>query len=138
MVTREAFIKQLEEDEDDETTRLVFSDWLEEHGETVEAERHRSWKAAKQWFRDIFKRHNVPDINIAVTNLIEVGNRVYCLPNHKLGFRVSMPDKKDLCDELNANLDSFWSNWSIVTGKVIQPEKARKINFYYSKVRFYK
>jgi len=55
MSTREAFLRALEADEDDVTTRLVYADWLEERGQTEEAERQRAWPAAKEWLVKFYK-----------------------------------------------------------------------------------
>lgn len=48
MTERDAFVQALAQNEDDEVTRLVFADWLEEHGEEEEAQRMRKWKEAKK------------------------------------------------------------------------------------------
>ena len=43
MNERDAFLKMIVENEDDTLTRLVFADWLDEHGEHEEAgERQRA------------------------------------------------------------------------------------------------
>lgn len=52
MNEREAFLTALAENEDDETTRLVFADFLDEHDEPEEADRMRKWRASKQWMTD--------------------------------------------------------------------------------------
>lgn len=49
MDERSAFLNALAANEDDETTRLVYADWLDEHGEHDEAARQRAWPAAKAW-----------------------------------------------------------------------------------------
>lgn len=46
---RMIFEAALRANEDDEMTRLVFADWLDEHGEPEEATRHRQWKGSKEW-----------------------------------------------------------------------------------------
>ena len=38
MSERNAFLKALEENEDDTLTRLVYADWLDEHGQAERAE----------------------------------------------------------------------------------------------------
>ncbi len=49
MTDRERFLKALAKNEDDTSTRLVFADWLDEHGEYDEANRQRAWPEAKAW-----------------------------------------------------------------------------------------
>src|SRR5205814_1124014 len=49
MNQRNAFLKALAKNEDDTATRLVYADWLDEHGEHEEADRQRKWPAAKEW-----------------------------------------------------------------------------------------
>jgi uncharacterized protein (TIGR02996 family) len=57
MSERSAFLKALAENEDDTTTRLVYADWLDEHGEHEEADRQRKWPAAKAWLREFARNH---------------------------------------------------------------------------------
>lgn len=52
MSERDAFVKVLTENEDDDVTRLVFADWLDEHDEPEEADRMRRWRASKEWMLD--------------------------------------------------------------------------------------
>src|SRR5262245_9445707 len=61
MSERDAFLKVLSENEDDTTARLVFADWLDEHGEHEEADRHRKWPAAKQWLVRLCQFNNPAD-----------------------------------------------------------------------------
>lgn len=55
---REGFLKALEQNEDDEPTRLVYADWLDEQGEYEEAARQRKWTAAKKWLVEFAKKHH--------------------------------------------------------------------------------
>ncbi len=43
MTEREAFVAAIKKDPYDQTTRLVFADWLEEHGEDDESLFQRNW-----------------------------------------------------------------------------------------------
>jgi uncharacterized protein (TIGR02996 family) len=56
MNEREGFLAALAADEDDAEARLVFSDWLDEHGKHEEAGRQRRWPAAKAWLVDFAAR----------------------------------------------------------------------------------
>jgi uncharacterized protein (TIGR02996 family) len=53
---RRAFERALEADPDDEATRMVFADFLDEQGDHEESDRHRRWKAAKAWLVDFAER----------------------------------------------------------------------------------
>ena len=44
-----AFLKSILEQPDDDARKLVYADWLEDHGEHEEADRQRQWPAAKEW-----------------------------------------------------------------------------------------
>ena len=48
---QQTFLTALAENEDDDITRLVYSDFLEENGLIEEAERMRAWRASKTWMQ---------------------------------------------------------------------------------------
>ena len=125
MATREAFIKQLEEEEDDETTRLVFSDWLEERGEIKESERHRSWKAAKQWFQSLCEKHSSDKYVLSVSSFIGIGNLCSTSNTHSIYFVAKIRDLDKLCTLLNSCTDSFWKNWEVITGKTHEGDRGK-------------
>ena len=51
---REAFLRAINElPWDDDSARLVFADWLDEHGEHEEAERQRRWLTSEKWLRAV-------------------------------------------------------------------------------------
>lgn len=60
MSDRDRFLRALAENEDDTTLRVIFADWLDEHGEHEEADRQRKWPAAKDWFVRICQEQNPP------------------------------------------------------------------------------
>jgi uncharacterized protein (TIGR02996 family) len=114
---RDAFLAALAANEDDVTTRLVYADWLDEHGEHEEADRQRKWPAAKQWLVAYAKRFTPdPDdedpIEMPITyeTLIELGHQ-----GVSEGW-VSCGNNESLCDALREDDRDFWTNWSIVTG----------------------
>jgi uncharacterized protein (TIGR02996 family) len=43
MTDEDAFIRAIQADPDDTTTRLVYADWLEERGQPARAETLRRW-----------------------------------------------------------------------------------------------
>ena len=54
------FLEALQKHADDTSLRLAFADWLDERGEHEEANRHRQWPAAKEWFVRLCHEHNPP------------------------------------------------------------------------------
>jgi uncharacterized protein (TIGR02996 family) len=55
---RQIFIDLLAKDEDNNTTRLIYADWLEDNGFHEESERQRKWPDAKKWMLDIVEQGN--------------------------------------------------------------------------------
>ncbi len=56
---REAFLRAINElPWDDESARLVFADWLDEHGEHDEADRQRRWLTSERWLRDFAEEYS--------------------------------------------------------------------------------
>jgi uncharacterized protein (TIGR02996 family) len=49
MIKREEFIRSIEDAPDDDLPKLVFADWLDEHGEYDEATRWRAFGPARRW-----------------------------------------------------------------------------------------
>lgn len=49
---RIAFEQALRQDEDDDITRMVFADWLDEHDMPEEADRMRRWRSSKTWLEN--------------------------------------------------------------------------------------
>ncbi len=59
MDDRQAFLKAIAAGPwDDETIRLVFADWLDEHGEHEEADRQRKYVPAERWLREFAHKHD--------------------------------------------------------------------------------
>jgi uncharacterized protein (TIGR02996 family) len=128
---REAFLQLLAKNEDDTTTRLVFADWLDDHGEHEEADRQRKWPAAKAWVVKFFEEHNqgdyYGDLN-TYEELIELGLVAVKEANER-GFGFDCGSNESLCDALRANSAEFWKNWSIVTG-IPLPADAEKYSYF--------
>lgn len=123
MNDREAFLKVLEENEDDIPTRLVYADWLDDHGEHEEADRQRKWPAAKDWLRKLcreeYSNGEYQDFDddeegyyIGVNTLIQEAKRA--LENDAL--YISCGANMDMCDTLRQDCREFWHNIAIVTG----------------------
>lgn len=122
MNLRDAFLTALAENEDDTTTRLIYADWLDEHGEHEEADRQRKWPASKEWLVNFCRDHNPPPDDedpylqvLSYADLIELGRAaVEEADEEEFGFHCG--NNMDMCDALRANSQEFWKNWSIVTG----------------------
>lgn len=117
MTEREAFLKVLEKNEDDEPARMAYADWLDEHGEHEEAERQRKWSAAKAWLMAFCEKNNPPADEddetwiIDYAALLELGREAF---EHENG--ISCGNNMEMCDALRNEADEFWKQWSIVTG----------------------
>jgi uncharacterized protein (TIGR02996 family) len=114
---RQRFIDALAEDEDDEATRLVFSDWLEERGEYEEAERQREWGAAKAWLMGFVEENSDRDYDTRLPmtdyrQLIERGRRAAEAGD----WHIYCGADEELMHALYASHESFWKNWSIIAG----------------------
>jgi uncharacterized protein (TIGR02996 family) len=132
MSERDAFLKALADNEDDTTTRLVYADWLDEHGEHEEADRQRKWQPAKEWLVQFCRDHNPsPDEEdhytwvISYEDLLEIGRET--LEGDEDGL--SCGNNMEMCDALNANSREFWKNWSIVTGIAV-PEDVDERSYF--------
>ncbi len=134
--TRLAFVKQLKDNEDDEATRLVYADFLDEQGEVEEADRQRKWKASKDWIVNLIARGPAED----KAKMEEYAKRYgwdeedtypdedeWHLSYKELMLQVSVALRKQepyimcgsdetLCDLLRENRDEFWQHASIVVG----------------------
>jgi uncharacterized protein (TIGR02996 family) len=127
MNERDAFLKALAENEEDTTTRLVFADWLDEHGEHEEADRQRKWPGAKEWLVRFCEQHN-PDPDeedpcewvISYEVLLELGREAVEEADKK-GFGFSCGNNETMCDALRDSSREFWINWSVVTGIPLPP-----------------
>ncbi len=134
MSERDAFLKMLADDEDDTTTRLVYADWLDEHGEHEEADRMRKWPAAKEWLVRFCEVNNPPDEDdpdewfISYETLLELARGAVKHPDRgRFGF--SCANNLAMCDALRADCEEFWKNWSIVTGIPVPPDVEEKSYF---------
>jgi uncharacterized protein (TIGR02996 family) len=114
MNERDSFLKALEENEDDTPTRLVYADWLDEHGEHEEADRQRKWPAAKAWLREFcgMEDDNADGYYIGVNKLIREARSALDDGN----LIVDCGANENMCDRLRQDCREFWHKVSIVTG----------------------
>jgi uncharacterized protein (TIGR02996 family) len=131
---REAFLKALADNEDDNFTRSVYADWLDENGEHEEADRQRKWPAAKAWVVRFCEKHNPPEGDdpdeypIPYKELLErARGAVEETDAEELWFHCGR--NETMCDALRANRREFWKNWSIVTGVPVSEEKVDSSGF---------
>jgi uncharacterized protein (TIGR02996 family) len=119
---QDAFLKALAADPDDAATRLVYADWLDEHGEHEEADRQRRWPAAKEWLVRCCKEHSRYE-DLTCEALLEFG--------HKIASQASSSERVyfhswPVWQALQGNSQEFWKNWSIVTGTPPPPGSETK------------
>jgi uncharacterized protein (TIGR02996 family) len=117
MTERDIFLKFLAANEDDTTTRLVYADWLDEHGEHEEADRQRKWPAAKEWLVR-YGKEKVRYGEVSYAELIEFGRQAArkASSSERVYF-----DNEALWHALQADSQEFWKHWSVVTGIPLPP-----------------
>ena len=114
MNEQDIFLKALEENEDDTPTRLVYADWLDDHGEYEEADRQRKWPAAKAWLREFCNEldDQADAYYLGVKTLIREARRA--LEDGSL--IVDCGANQEMCDRLRQDCREFWHKVAIVTG----------------------
>jgi uncharacterized protein (TIGR02996 family) len=117
MDERQAFLQAIEEGPwDDEVTRFVYADWLDEHGEHEEADRQRKHVASERWLRAFARKHEEDFPPLGDEEDDEKGGYdtlIYFLTKHVngdffLGF-VTPYGFADYSEEL-------WQHFEVVTG----------------------
>jgi len=117
-IGRGEFLIKLLENEDDTTTRLIFADWLDDHGEHEEADRQRRWPAAKEWLVQFCKEKSHCH-EFSYDGLIEFGCQV--AKEDSSSESISFSDNKAMWYALKAHSQDYWTNWSVVTGIPLPP-----------------
>jgi uncharacterized protein (TIGR02996 family) len=139
MSEREAFLEAIKQSPEDEDTRKIFADWLDEHDEPEHAEWMRSFSKsdyresrewlenyAEQWKKEVEEYHGRYDYE-------EWGQKVpdtfeKCVA---LGWEAALGDTEgsiytpfDTPDFAMAteNRKKFWEHWRVVTGHFIPEE----------------
>lgn len=134
---RAAFLKALEVNEDDIQTRLVYADWLDEHGEHEEADRQRRWQAAKQWIVDLCSPYSANgdqyeegETVIDYERLVEMAfEAVESLDDgDDRNACMRFGSAEGLMYAFSEQRDEFWKNWSIVTG-IPLPESISRVGY---------
>jgi uncharacterized protein (TIGR02996 family) len=133
---RDRFLRALEVDEDDATTRRAYADWLDRHGEHGEAERQRRWPGAKAWLVGLALEHNLYAEEarvIGYEQLLDIGREAASSARDDTEapfYSASCGNNESMCGALRANREVFWETWSIVTGTPIPPDVARRSSFH--------
>lgn len=75
---QEEFKQRLYAQPDDQNTRLIYADWLDDNGQHEEAQRQRQWQASKQWllgisdgFKQLSQKQSLSFIQEALVDSIE-------------------------------------------------------------------
>ncbi len=129
---KEAFLTAIAKDRYDQTTRLVFANWLEENGLDDEALIQRSWTREKQesedWLRDYAAKcgetcTNYSDVwqehveeewqDITYEMVVQAGHDYVNHGNYST--QVGSEKARDLMYGETAEL--FWKHWQTVTGR---------------------
>ena len=118
-MTKEDFLKAIAANEDDITTRLVYSDWLEERGMIDEAQRQRAWIPAKQELIDLMElrteeydpeQHGYYDPPMSfkefIERLTEQHNNIY----------IRFGSDEHRMELYHMSMERVWRLWSIITG----------------------
>lgn len=131
------FLKLLAQNEDDNVTRLIYADWLEENNQPEEASRMRKWAASKAWLMEFTKSINYTkyarnsfgqyydtnerelDDPHSYEDVLEAGKGIAS----GLGYSFRTDDGADYFLEGEENTREFFRHWSIVTGLPV-PEEA--------------
>lgn len=147
MIDKQAFEKALAENEDDTATRLVYADWLDEHGQHEEADRQRKWPTAKAWLLKLCEEHfheseddNAPEYFTVIDykDLIQRGWWAFESYLEELemddefdepSMHISCGNNFTLCDALRNGSLAFWTNWSIVTGMPLPEDVEAKSSY---------
>lgn len=131
MSEREAFLRAIAANEDDILVRLVFADWLDDHGEHEEAERQRKLPEAKKWLDNICKEHNAgcrEGQEFTYDQLLDFGRTASAMTN--VNIEVSdIPNSYNIVPAIRDQIPEFWKAWSIVTGLPLNPNIEQK--YYY-------
>jgi len=145
MSHREAFLRALDANEDDVTMRLVYADWLEEHGEIEEAERQRAWPAAKEWlvkfYKESWENEKVQLSKYGIDPIDSDGEWPGSIGSYEemmaqareaadRGFDcMECGNSNWLCDALRSRQVEFWKNSCIVAGYRLPDDMADKGHF---------
>lgn len=133
---RQAFKDYLKANPDDDATRLVFADWLEDHDEPEAADAQRRWKASYAWMAEFSERIG-PRIAtwvradgggewegeysytpFTVDDLVQ-GGRDYLAGGDFL-IQYGSQSAQDILPD---HLDDFWAHWQVLACEAVPEGK---------------
>ena len=138
---RDIFERLIKEDRYDQEARLVFSDWLEEHGYDDEALVQRSWTKEKQeaedWLRDFAKEcgktcknyEKVHLYGVAATEMedkwVDITYEDVVLAGSNFVDRgesfVQFGSEEARNLMMGKIKEKYWKCWELVTGRKFEP-----------------
>lgn len=144
MSTESAFLAALAADEDNETVRFAYADWLDDNDRPEDADRQRRWPAAKAWLVAFAARcgetcENYAEavghwdgrarrwvdsgvagrwVPITYADVVRAGRDCQADPDGAAAFvQMGREAARDLLDDERCRaVGEFWDAWSVVTG----------------------
>lgn len=134
MTEREAFLRAIAADENNAFVRLVYADWLDDHGDHEEAEHQRKWPEAKDWIDDICRKLNAGcpgGDEFTCDQLLDFGRSVSAVANKEIVFEVEdddddIPNGRRIITAIRDQIPEFWRAWSVVTGLPLNADLEQK------------
>lgn len=130
---QEAFLRHIADNEEDESRRLIYADWLDENGMEDEATRQRKWKMARDWILSFAKRWNFFDCTGSEGDFVVNWELPYDHPDkYNTIPGVVIPDKEIISRIVAAansipNDDSEWDGWEGLTAMGIDLHGAEEL-----------
>lgn len=119
---------------DDEVARHIYADWLLEHDQPEEAERQRKYVPAVRWLKGMVKeikddyyKDLDESIPFSYDGIIEVGWNIVCGEDD--GYVFGSSKGRDFF-AIEGNKETFFKNWSIVTGAGVVDEDVVKNSYF--------
>ncbi len=116
----EGFLLALALNEDDQITRGVYADWLDDHERYEDAARQRAWPEAKAWLVAFAEGHydgygeggefTYDKLVQALTEFAETGDSY--VQHGSTSLQQATWGETEMLKEM-------WANWAIVTGKPV-------------------
>jgi uncharacterized protein (TIGR02996 family) len=123
---RKGFLTALAKNEDDQSARNAYVDWLDERGEHDEAERHRNFPMAKQWLIRFAKDISYEGEDwYTYEQVVQAGREALQDGEYCWGTDAGA----DFFRGGEANRREFWRNWSIVTGVPVSEDAVENTLF---------
>jgi uncharacterized protein (TIGR02996 family) len=135
---KQAFLVLVAQDKYNQSNRLIFADWLNEHGMDDEAEVQRAWTPEKQkaedWLRDFAvqcggtrgfedeEEYYGPYQEITYEMVIQAGHDFVDSNGEDYFVQMGTETARSLMYE-EGTREKFWEYWQLVTGVTVGEEK---------------